>query len=137
MKSLIAACMTAAAVAATAVLAGCQGTAVELSTAQSEADAFADAQSTWKAGVHTFSDMKNAYGPPANYTETPNGGHAARWVRKTRVLAETPGLVPGGPVRQLEALGSGPHHYTTVTGSLEAFYGSDGILSSFRVNLTE
>ena len=119
-------------------IASCQSSSIAaLSTANSERDAFVDAQNTWKAGVHSFNDMKDAYGAPNNYADTSNGGFAVRWLRTTRVIVPSPATAPGGVVNEINSARFRPHHFTSVTRSLEAFYDANGILTNFRVNLVE
>jgi len=122
---------------AAVLLAGCQGTSTTLTTSDSERDAFVNAQYTWKAGIHTFEDMKRAYGAPNDTAPRPDGGFAARWLRTSRVIVAAPVGAYGGAVNEFDSVRFRPHHYTSVTRSLEAFFDYTGMLTDFRVNLAE
>jgi hypothetical protein len=119
------------------LLAGCQAASTTLTTFDSERDAFVNAQSTWKAGIHTFEDMKRAYGAPNDTAARPEGGFAARWIKTSRVIVAAPSGAYGGTVNEFDSVRFRPHHYTSVTRSLEAFFDATGMLTSFRVNLAE
>jgi hypothetical protein len=119
------------------ILAGCQVSSTTLTTSDSERDAFVNAQATWKAGIHTFEDMKRAYGVPNDTAQRSDGGFAARWLRTSRVMVSAPVSGIGGTVNELDAARFRPHHYTSVTRSLEAFFDKEGMLTNFRVNLAE
>jgi len=119
------------------LLASCQAASTTLTTSDSERDAFVNAQYTWKAGIHTFEDMKRAYGAPSDTAERPEGGFAARWLRTSRVIVTAPVGAYGGTVNEFDSVRFRPHHYTSVTRSLEAFFDTRGMLTDFRVNLAE